>query len=45
MSNLTNGRYSVPVPLVYIDEPAPRIVRVRHANRPMRIVRKVRGWR
>lgn len=48
MSNLTNGRYNVPITLVYIDEPEPRIVRVRHSNRPsppMRFVRRLRDWR
>jgi hypothetical protein len=44
VSDLTNGRYRVPVPLVYIDEPV-RIVRVRNANRRASIIRRVRGWR
>lgn len=47
MSALTNGRYSVPVPMLYIDEPdlAPRERRPNRRAIPVRMMRKVRDWR
>lgn len=47
MSDLTNGRWNVPIPLVYVDEPtmAPRERRPNRPLRPVRMMRKVRDWR
>lgn len=46
VSDLTNGRFRVPVPLLYVEEDFP--MRERRPNRPKRtrrMLRKVRAWR